>query len=99
MINLVFTIQIFIIALIAYVVVTSWTEVITRWLIKRYNWDKEQISTWVKIGLISLIALIITITVYNIEIHDLLGISETVDTELTGTYEKFQNGQIQHYKY
>jgi len=99
MIKWIFSIQILIIALIAFLVVSSWTEVITRWLIQYYKWDKEKISTWVKIGFISLIALIVTVLIYNIEIHDLLGISETVDTELTGTYEKFQNGQVKHYSY
>ena len=47
-------------------------------------------------GTLALIILFVVIILSGIEIHDLFGISETVDVELTGTKEKFVNGKVKH---
>lgn len=92
-----FAVKILIIVLVAYLFVSAWGEVITKSLITYFGLDKEDISTWVIIGIIAGILLIIVIWVSKIEIHDLFGISETVDVQLTGSRERFRNGKIKHY--
>jgi hypothetical protein len=92
-----FTIKIFIIVLLAFLVVSAWSEVIIRTLIKYFDLDKESISTWFIFGLISTVLLFLIVIASNIEVHDLFGISETVDVELTGMKERFVNGKVKHY--
>ncbi len=98
MIKIGFTIKFFLIALIAFIVITSWSEVVVRWLAEYFDWDREQISTWVKLGIGSTLFLIIVLLTFNIELHDLFGISETVDVQVTGMREKFKNGKVKHYR-
>lgn len=45
MVNVGFTVEILIIVIIAFLVITAWDEVIDRVLIKYFNLDKEAIST------------------------------------------------------
>jgi hypothetical protein len=92
-----FAIKILIIVLVAYLVVSSWGEVVTKSFIEYFDLNKDDISTWVIIGTLALIILFVVIILSGIEIHDLFGISETVDVELTGTKEKFVNGKVKHY--
>lgn len=93
-----FTIKILIIVLMTYLFINSWSEVIIRSLIENFDMDREAISTWVKLGIVSTILLIAVVIASNIEIHDFFGISETVDVELTGMSEKFKNGKVVHYR-
>lgn len=95
--NLGFGLKILIIVLVAYLFITSWGEVINRTLIESFHLDQEKIDTYVKLGIVFTIVLIIIVIGWNIEFHDLFGISETVDVELTGKKEKFQNGKLKHY--
>lgn len=97
MVDIGFTIKILIIVIIAFLVITAWDEVLDRTLIKYFNMDKEAISTWVTIAVISTVALFIIIVYTNIEAHDLFGISETVDTQLTGKAERIRKGKVVHY--
>jgi hypothetical protein len=60
--------------------------------------DKEDIKTWIIFALVSSGLLLIVVIASNIEIHDLFGISETVDVQLTGLTEKFKNGKVKHVK-
>ena len=92
-----FGINILIIVLIAYLVVSAWGQVIQKSLIKYLDLNEEDINTWVILGVISTVVLIIFILVSKIEIHDFFGISETVDVQLTGQMEKFKNGKVKHY--
>jgi len=92
-----FTIKIFIIVLIAFLVISSWSEVITKSFFEYFDLDKDDISTWVILGTISTILLLVVVIASGVEIHDLFGISETVDVQLTGTTEKFKNGRVKHY--
>jgi hypothetical protein len=40
---------------------------------------------------------LLTIVVWeNVEIHDLFGVSETVDTQLTGQVETIKRGKVIH---
>jgi hypothetical protein len=82
----------------AYLFITAWSEVIIRSFIEYFDMNKEDISTWVKLGVISTILLFAVVIVSNVEIHDFFGISETVDVELTGMKERFQNGKVVHYR-
>ena len=95
--QVVFTIKIFVIAIIAFLVISAWNEVIERTLMKYFNMDKEDINTWLKIAVVSTFILFIIIMSSNIEVHDLFGVSETVDTQLTGMTEKIKNGKVKHY--
>ena len=69
-----------------------------RWLVDYFDWDKEKISTWVKLAIGSTVFLAIVLLTFNIEIHDLFGISETVDVQVTGMKETFKNGKVKHYR-
>lgn len=92
-----FTLKIFIIVLVAFIVLQSWGEVITRSFIEYFDLDKEDIKTWLILGTVFTILLFIIVFAFNLEFHDLFGISETVDIQLTGTKEKFKNGKLKHY--
>jgi hypothetical protein len=43
------------------------------------------------------VVLFAIISYTKIEAHDLFGISETVDTQLTGKAERIKNGKVLHY--
>ena len=92
-----FTIKIFIIVLLAFLFISAWSEVIIRGLIKYFDLDKEDINTWIILGILSTFVLFLVVMASNIEIHDLFGTSETVDVELTGMKERFVNGKVKHY--
>jgi hypothetical protein len=96
--NLIFTIKILIIVLLVFLFASAWTETINKALIKYFNMDKEEASTWFKLAITFTILLFLIVIGWNIELHDIFGISETVDVELTGTKETFRNGKIKHYR-
>jgi len=96
MVNVGFTVEILIIVIIAFLVITAWDEVIDRVLIKYFNLDKEAISTWLVIAIISTVILLTIVVWENVEIHDLFGVSETVDTQLTGQVETIKRGKVIH---
>ena len=93
-----FTIKILIIVIIAFLVITAWDEVIDRTIIQFLNLDKDSIITWLIIAAIATLILIIIILIFDIELHDLFGVSETVDVRLTGQSEKIVDGRIVHYR-
>ena len=97
MIDILFTIKILIIVIFAFLVIAAWDEVINMVLIKYLNLDKDSITTWLIIAIIATVLLFIIIIIFNVEAHDLLGISETVDTQLTGQSEKIVRGKVIHY--
>lgn len=92
-----FTLKIFVIVLAAYLFVTTWGEVINRSLIEYFDLDKEKVETYVKLGVGFTILLLLIIVGWNVEFHDLFGISETVDVKFTGMKETFRNGKLKHY--
>ncbi len=96
--DILFTLKIFIIIIIGFLVITSWDEVIDRTLMKYLNLDREKISSWVIISLISTAALFLILVLTNIELHDIFGVSETADTQLTGQVENIVSGQVIHSK-
>jgi len=98
MIDLIFTIKILFIVLIVFLFISSWTETINRTLIQHFELDKEEVSTWLKLAIGFTILLFLIVIGFNIEFHDLFGISETVDVELTGMKEVFKGGKVKHYK-
>jgi len=98
MIDIVFTIKILIIVIVAFLVITAWDEVIDRALIKYLKLDREEISTWLILAIIATVLLLIIIILFNVEAHDLLGVSETIDTQLTGQAEIIKNGKVIHIK-
>ena len=98
MIKLGFTIKFFLIALIAFIVITAWSEVVIRWVVEYFDLDKDYISTWFKLAIGSTVVLMIVLITFNIELHDLFGISETVDVQVTGMKEIFRNGKVKHYR-
>jgi len=98
MVDVIFTIEILIIVIIAFLVITAWDEVIDRTIIQFLNLDKDSIISWLIIAVIATLILIIIIIIFDIELHDLFGVSETVDVKLTGQSEKIFDGRIVHYK-
>lgn len=98
MVDIIFTIKILFIVVLVFLFASAWTETINRVIIKYFNLDKEEVSTWLKLGITFTVLLFIIVIGWNIEFHELFGISETVDVELTGMKETFRNGQLKHYK-
>ena len=97
MVDVIFTIQILIIVIIAFLVITAWDEVIDRTIIQFLNLDKDSIITWLIIAAIATLILIIIILIFDIELHDLFGVAETVDVRLTGQSEQIVDGRVVHY--
>ena len=95
-INVTFTLKILVILIVAFLVITAWDEVIIRSFFKYCNLDRESILGWVIIGFISLLLLFLILIIFRIEAHEAFGISETVDTILTGTTEKFNKSELVH---
>lgn len=98
MIDIPFTIKILFIVVVVFLFISAWTETINRFLIEYFDLDKEEASTWLKLAIGFTILLFLIVIGWNIEFHDLFGISETVDVELTGMSEKFKGGKVRHYK-
>jgi hypothetical protein len=95
-----FTIKIIIIVLTAFLFIGAWSEVIIRSMTEYFGWNKEEISTYVKLGIIWTIILAMVVIGFNVELHEFFGISETVDVELTGTKERIgKGGQVRHYNF
>lgn len=91
-----FTLKILLIVLLAFIVLSSWGEVITKSYFEYFDLDKNEITPWIILGVISLIILFFVVIISGVEIHEFFGISETVDVQLTGTMEKFQKGKVKH---
>lgn len=98
MIDIPFTIKILFIVVVVFLFISAWTETINRFLIDYFDLDKEEASTWLKLAIGFTVLLFLIVIGWNIEFHDLFGISETVDVELTGMSEKFKGGKVRHYK-
>lgn len=98
MVNVKFTFQVLCMAVIGYLVISSWDEVINRSLIKYFDLDEDAISTSVAIAVVATITLLVTVVWTKIEVHDFIGISETADTQLTGLVESIKHGQVIHSK-
>lgn len=96
MINLLFTFKIIIIAVVAFLVITAWDEVLDRLIIEVFGLDRENIFTWILIAVIATLLLIVVLSISGVEAHDILGISETVDTQITGQTEEIVGGQVIH---
>jgi len=94
--NFVFTLKILIILIVAFLVITAWDEVLLRIMFKYLNLDRESILGWFIISLIGTLVLFLVLMIFRIEAHEAFGISETVDTILTGTFEEFKNGELVH---
>ena len=91
-----FTLKILVIVVIAFLVITAWDEVLTRLLFDIFNLERESIWSWIVVAGIATLLLFAVLLLFSIEAHDVLGISETVDTILTGQTEKFANGKLVH---
>ena len=94
----IFTLKIIVLAIVAFLVITAWDEVLDRTIFKWFELDREKISSWVIIAVVSTVILIALLMFFNIEAHDVLGISETVDTSLTGKVERTVRGRVIHSK-
>jgi hypothetical protein len=88
-----------VIVLLAYLVISSFGEVITKSYFEYFDLNKEDILPWLILGLISILVLVFVVLISGIEIHDFFGISETVDIQLTGTTERIRNGKVKHVQY
>ena len=83
-----FTLKILVILIVAFAVITAWNEVIFRIMFEFLRLDRESILGWLVIALISVLFLFLVLSIFRIEAHEAFGISETIDTILTGTKEK-----------
>ena len=96
--NIRFTLIILLLAIVAFLAITAWDEVIYRILFQYLELDRESIWGWVMVSIISTLLLFLVLLIFRIEAHDILGISETVDTVLTGEKESVSTGNIVHTK-
>jgi hypothetical protein len=83
---------------VVFMFISTWTETINRTIIQYFDLDKEAAGTWLKLAIGFTILLFVVVSVWNIELHELFGLSETVDLALTGMKERFKNGRLIHYK-
>ena len=90
------TIKILIIAIVSFLVITAWDEVIDRFMFKYFNLDPEEISSWLIVAVIATFSLFLLLLIFNIEIHDVIGVGEAVDVQLSGRTESSENGEIIH---
>lgn len=90
------TFQIIVLAVIAFMIITAWDEVFDRVVFKWFGLDREEISSWAIVGSIAIVLLLIALYAFNIEAHELLGIGEEVDVQLTGKTEYTRRGRIVH---
>lgn len=72
------TIKIIIIAVVAFLVITAWDEVLDRLVFKLLKLDKNKISSWVVVAVIMTVLLFIIMAIFKIQAHDILGISDDV---------------------
>lgn len=93
----VFTLQILLLAVIAFWVITAWDAALDLTLIKYLNLDPDSIIAHIIIGVIATIILIILLLIFGLELHDLLGIAENVDAQLTGHPEVIVDGKLVSY--
>lgn len=91
-----FTLKIVILAIVAFLVITSWDEVLDRFLFDVLKLDREKTSSWLVVAVISLISLFVLLYLFDIEAHDILGVGEPVDVKLTGQTEDIVRGRIMH---
>ena len=95
--DIIFTFQILLIAVIGFWVITAWDTALDRIMINTFNLDENSVWTHVIIGIISTTIFIILLIIFNIETHDILGISEVVDAQLTGHPEDIVKGRVVTY--
>ncbi len=94
--DLKFTFKILILAIIGFLVISSIGEFITLVFFDIFGLDKESMWSWLILGIVGLIILISLLLIFRIELHDVIGISETVDTALTGQTEQIIGKTIMH---
>lgn len=94
----IFTIKILLIMVFVLLVVSAWDEVIDRIFFDYFELDRENTWSWIILALCITAILFIILIVTNIELHELLGLSELVDKIVTGQSEKIQNGILVHTK-
>ena len=95
--DIIFTFQILIIVVIAFWAVTAWDAALDRAMINAFHFDEDSVWPHVIIGVIATSIFIILLLIYGLEAHDLLGISETVDAQLTGHPETIVDGNVVTY--
>lgn len=97
-INVMFTIQILVIAIIVYLFLTAWGEVIQKSIFSALGLDSNSISSFAIIGTGSFFLLLLLLFFAGIEAHDIFGISEVVDRALTSQKERFVKGELINYQ-
>jgi hypothetical protein len=91
-----FTLKILILAIVAFLVITVWDELLNRFLFDILELDREKTSSWLVVGVISVILLFVLLYIFKIEGHDILGVGEAVDVQLTGQTETIVRGRVVH---
>ena len=95
--DIIFTFQILIIVIIAFWAITAWDAVLDRAMINSFNLDEDSVLSHVIIGVIATVIFILLLLIFNLEAHDILGIAENVDAELTGHPETIVDGKVVTY--
>jgi hypothetical protein len=94
--NIKFTVQVIVLAIIAYWVITAFDEALDLVVFQWFGLDKNKISSWAIVGTIGIVILLALLYAFNIEAHDVIGIGEAVDVQLTGQTESVRRGRIVH---
>jgi len=96
MVDVKFTLKILILAIVAFLVITAWDEILDRFIFEQFGLDRDKLSSWLVVGIIALILLFVLLIIFDIEAHDILGVGEMVDVRLTGQTERIVRGRIVH---
>jgi len=90
------TVVVILLAIVGFFVITAWDEVIDRWIFDYFNLDRDKISSWLIVATIATLSLFALLLIFNIEVHDVLGVGEAVDVKLSGRQEAFSKGKVKH---
>ena len=81
---------------VALLVLTAWAEAIQRWLFQLMHLDEKAAKSWLILAILFTVGFLLFLQMAGLELHELIGISETVDVELTHEKERFSKGKLVH---
>ena len=94
MLDLLFTFQVLFMIVISIWVITAWDRVLDKAFLTVLGLDENDIVSWIIIGCISTIIFILILIGFGIEAHDLFGVAEIVDAQLTGHPEVLEGVKV-----
>lgn len=96
--NLKWTLVLLSLGVVGLFILTAWVEALQKFIFRALQLDTNSASAWLVLAIFSTVLFLLVLQLFGIELHDLIGISETVDEELTDQKEVFKKGKLVHKK-